>query len=215
MLQISLKNLRERKHISQYKLADDIGVAQSTVGMWESGRANPPLPMLEKLAEYFGVSVDHLLGRTPLPTKFQSDNIEDMYAVDVIPFPIIGEIRAGYGGLAEEVETGDTFPIPTFMLKGHKPGECFLLRVKGDSMYPKYMAGDLVLILRCSSVDSGEIAVMLFNGEEASLKEVRYVRGEDWFELRPINPMYPPIRVEGPALEECKVLGKPIGMIRT
>lgn len=63
MLQIRLKELRERKGISQARLADELGIRQSTVGMWESGKNKPHPDMLVKLSKYFGVSVDYLLGR--------------------------------------------------------------------------------------------------------------------------------------------------------
>lgn len=63
MLQIQLKKLREREKISQYKLAADIGVAQSTVGMWENGKNKPDVDTLQKIADYFDVTVDYLLGR--------------------------------------------------------------------------------------------------------------------------------------------------------
>jgi transcriptional regulator with XRE-family HTH domain len=63
MLQVRLKELREREGISQYKLAADLGVAQSTVGMWENGKNKPEYATLNAIADYFQVSVDYLLGR--------------------------------------------------------------------------------------------------------------------------------------------------------
>lgn len=62
MLQIALKKLREEHHMSQSKLAKAIGVAQSTVGMWESGKNKPEYATLLKIANVFGVSVDYLTG---------------------------------------------------------------------------------------------------------------------------------------------------------
>ena len=62
MFQIALKRLREENHMSQSKLAQSIGVAQSTVGMWESGKNKPEYATLLKIANLFGVSVDYLTG---------------------------------------------------------------------------------------------------------------------------------------------------------
>ena len=64
MFRIKLKELREARGISQQELADDIGVSPSAVGMWESGRREPrTLEQLGKIANYFGVSADYLLGQ--------------------------------------------------------------------------------------------------------------------------------------------------------
>lgn len=63
MFRIKLKELRENKNISQYKLAADLQIAQSTVGSWESGTRECNFNMLIKLADYFNVSIDFLLGR--------------------------------------------------------------------------------------------------------------------------------------------------------
>lgn len=63
MLRLRLKELREREGISQYKLAARLGVAQSTVGMWENGKNKPEYATLTAIADYFQVSVDYLLGR--------------------------------------------------------------------------------------------------------------------------------------------------------
>jgi len=66
MFRIVLKQLREENGMSQYKFAEEIGVVQSTVGNWESGTREPNLDTLCKLADYFEVSTDYLLGRNVL-----------------------------------------------------------------------------------------------------------------------------------------------------
>lgn len=63
MFRIRLKELREKAELSQYAFAAEIGVAQSTVGSWESGAREPNFETTQRLADYFGVSVDYLLGR--------------------------------------------------------------------------------------------------------------------------------------------------------
>ena len=67
MFKIALKKLRENKGMSQYQFAKEFGVAQSTVGSWESGAREPNFDTLNRLADYFGVSTDYLLGRTDKP----------------------------------------------------------------------------------------------------------------------------------------------------
>lgn len=64
MFRIRLKTLREEKGLSQAAFAKDFGVAQSTVGNWEAGTREPNFETVQKIADYFDVSVDYLLCRT-------------------------------------------------------------------------------------------------------------------------------------------------------
>jgi transcriptional regulator with XRE-family HTH domain len=64
MLPLRLKELRKQRHLSQRDLADKLQVAQQTIGGWETGRTEPNNELLSKLADFFGVTVDYLLGRT-------------------------------------------------------------------------------------------------------------------------------------------------------
>lgn len=59
---LALKKLRDDKGISQYQLAHDLNIAQSTVGMWESGKRDPSIELLLRLTEYFDVPMGVLLG---------------------------------------------------------------------------------------------------------------------------------------------------------
>lgn len=58
-----LKELREKKKLSQYKVAEILGVAQSTVAMWESGTNIPTADKLPRIAEVLGCSIDELFGK--------------------------------------------------------------------------------------------------------------------------------------------------------
>lgn len=59
----SLKVLRRRERITQQMLAQIMGVNRSTVSMWEIGASSPNVSMLIRLADYFNVSTDYILGR--------------------------------------------------------------------------------------------------------------------------------------------------------
>ena len=63
-----LKQLREKKGLSQAGMARYFRVAQSTVGNWESGIREPDLDTITHIADFFEVSVDYLLGKTADPT---------------------------------------------------------------------------------------------------------------------------------------------------
>ena len=200
---MNLRDLRKEKGLTQTELAKMIGMSQTNYSYYESNNIMPDSDTLIKLAEIYGITLDKLLGVESYAT---SD--------DLIAFPIIGSIKCGYNGEVEEIFTGDTVLIPKATLKGYKKDDYMMLRVSGDSMYPKLLENDLILIHRQSSVDSGQTACVLFNDTEATIKTVRYVKGEDWLELIPANPEYPTKRIEGEDLEHCRVLGLVVKLMR-
>ena len=80
MFRIMLKTLREDSGLSQETFAKEIGMAQSTIGMWESGKREPNFETTQKIADFFEVSVDYLLGRVdnPNPPGSSTPNLEDI-----------------------------------------------------------------------------------------------------------------------------------------
>lgn len=208
-----LKQLRSRDDITQLELANAIGVSRSAIGMYESGEREPDFETMEAIADYFNVSMDYLHGKSNNPKN--NFLFAPTITENTTTFPVIGDIAAGYDFPAYEDWTGDTIEIPDTYLRGHDKSEFFVLRVKGNSMFPMYHDGDKVLILKQSTLNySGEIGAILYNDDCGTLKKVEYKEGEDWLNLIPINPNYEPVRIEGAALEHCRVLGVPKLLIR-
>lgn len=206
---LNLKEIRTGRKISQQKLADIIGVSRSTIAMWETDGSQPDNEMLKKIADYFNVSTDYLLGRETPKSEYEIFSSEDITYME-----IIGSVKAGYDGIAQEEHTGETAAIPTVFFKGNDKSDFFLLRVSGSSMYPKMLDGDLVLVKRESGVDNGSIAVIMYNDEKATIKTVKYVDGEEWLDLVPANPEYETKHIKGAELEKCRILGKVVKLIR-
>ncbi|MHB1314189.1 MAG: LexA family protein [Christensenellales bacterium] len=202
-----IKQLRTKQGMTQEELGSMVGVGKAAINKYETEVViNIKRDMIDRLASALHTAPKYLMG-------WEED--QDLSeTADLLSFPIIGSISAGYGGAAVEELTGETVDIPRSMIKGRKSNDCFVLRVKGDSMYPKFISGDKVLIQRCSSVDSGTIAAVLYNGEEATLKKVVYALGEDWLDLVPINPEYQTKRIEGSDLQQCWILGKVVLLLR-
>ncbi len=205
-----LKYLRKTHKKTQQEMANYLGLSQQAYSTYENETRTPPTDMTVKLATFFKVSIDYLLGRTDTPMP----KYEIPSSVEIINYPVIGYIRAGYGGEAIEQETGEIQEVPRSIMNGHKPSDFFVLEVKGDSMYPELREGDRVLVRKCDSIDSGSIGVVLYNGNEATIKKIVYKYGENWFDMVPINPMFKTVRIEGPALQECKVLGLVVYLFR-
>lgn len=200
---------------SQNDFAKQCGISSSAITQINSGTYSPKPKTLKKIAEkaYNGVTFEMLMYATGM---YDISNISptNIYDVDrLLVFEEIGSVRAGYDGMVDEIPTGKKVEIPASMISGDKK-DYFVLRVKGNSMYPRLMDGDTILCKRCDSVDSGSLAVILYNGDEATVKKVNYKQGENWLELIPYNPEFPPKRIEGADLEQCKILGLVVKLIR-
>lgn len=209
-----IKNLRLSRGLNKRQMAELLDLPYTTYNNYEIGAREANSDVLKKISKVFGVSVDFLIDNSDYVYGNINLNTPQI-TTDTVTLPVIGSIAAGYDEIAVENWSGETVEIPLSYLKGRKEEEYFVLSVKGDSMYPLYMDGDKVLILRQSTLNhSGEIGAVLYEGENATLKKVEYVDGEDWMRLVPVNPEYKPKLIENSDLEQCRVLGIPRLLIR-
>lgn len=215
-----LKQLRNEKGLNQTQLSEALNeqfglkTDRVMISKWETGFQTPMINTISCIAKFFKVSIDYLNGNqssTDFDDRYPTPNITKSYTT----FPVIGEVAAGYDYPALEDWEGDTVEIPSEYLKGRRPEDFFVLRVKGDSMYPDFQDGDKVLVLKQSTMNySGQVGVVIYNDDMGTLKRVEYKMGEDWMRLIPINPSYPPIKILDEDLEHCRVLGIPKLLIR-
>ena len=170
-----LKYLRTARGENLEKVAEYLNVSIQTISNYENEKRDMTPDTIIKLAEYFGVSTDYILGK--------SNNRNNDIAVSKIP--ILGTVKAGYDWLAEENI------IDYITLKENIPNvdEYYALRITGDSMLPLLAEGDLVIVHDQDDVESGQTAVVLINGEEATVKKV--VKTNEGIELHAMNPYYP------------------------
>ena len=206
-----IKSLRIKYGYSQEQLGKLIGVQRAAVQKWECGKVqNLKRETIKKLSDIFNVPASSFIDEEEIDSL-----IPPTVTDDVVSFPVIGNIAAGYDEIAVEDWSGETVDVPVSYLRGRNKSEFFVLKVKGDSMYPLYHEGDKVLILKQSTLNrSGDIGAVMYEGECATLKKIEYVKGEDWMRLIPINPNYIPKTIEGVDLENCRVLGIPFVLIR-
>lgn len=181
-----LKELRTQRHMLQKDVAQRLGIDRTTYAKYESGASEPNHETLLKLSELFDVSADYLLGREI------NQNVSP--ASHALRVPVLGVIQAGVPMDAIE-DILDWEEVPASWGSGGR--EYFGLRVKGDSMYPKYLEGDTVILRKDHACDSGDDCAVLVNGDAATLKQV-ILREDGAVELRPVNPTYPP-RTYSPA----------------
>lgn len=205
-------NLKKRRLTLGYTLeevAKKVGTSKQTIHRYETGIiANIPSDKIEALAKVLQTTPAYLMG---WEDNLPAPNITE----DFTTFPVIGEVAAGFEHQALEDWEGDTVNISNDYLKGRNKNDFFVLRVKGDSMYPEYQDGDRVLILKQPTVNySGQVGVVIYNDELGTLKKIEYKPGENWIRLVAINPAYSPKKIENEDLEHCRILGIPKLIIR-
>lgn len=194
----NIARLRKRKEITQEDLARLVGISRGAISMYEIGERIPDPFILQKIADKLGVSTSHLLGEEPRPDTYTAKDFIPVGKLRQVP--VLGVIRAGEPILAEEHIVGYEL-VPESQLNG---ADFFYLKVTGDSMTgARIMPGDLVLVRRQPEIEDGEIAVVLVNDEEATLKRVHKTDGG--LILESANPKYPPVLVKN---KEVKILGK-------
>ena len=197
----ALLALINEKDVSYGELSKRTGIPKSAIQRYATGQTDKiPVDRLEKIVDALAGSVLDVMGWNDAPAP--------EVATQYHKFNIIGEVAAGYEHFAEYEDEYGSIDIPDSWLKGRSPADYFILRVSGDSMYPQFQDGDLVLVLKQSTMNySGQIGVVVYDDNKATLKKIEYVMGEDWMRLVPINPAYPPVMVTNERLEHCRVLG--------
>lgn len=140
-------------------------------------RANPSAGKITMLANYFGVSVDYLLGKTDTKIKKPTG----------VRIPVLGRVAAGIP-IEAITDVDDWEEIPADMAE---TGEFAALRIRGDSMNPRMEDGDVVIVRIQEDCNSGDIAVVMINGCDATCK--RLVKTTDGIRLESFNPAYKPM----------------------
>ena len=167
-----LKELRKEYGLTQKQLAEKLFVTQATVSAWECGIAMPDGNKIQSIARLLNVTVSSLIDD-------ETKNIG-------VPVPVLGRVQAGIPTSAIS-EVLDYEEIPANMAAR---GEYFGLLVRGDSMSPDLKDGDIVIVRCQEDVESGELAIVSVNGDNATVKKV--YKSAQGITLVPINPMYDP-----------------------
>lgn len=184
-----IRKFRIEYGMKQSALAAELNVGQNTISNWETGKTEPDQKSLKMMAEIFKTSIDELLGQT-------SNLGRDGY----IRIPVLGRVAAGIPIDAIE-EIIDWEDISADMAAGG--AEYFGLQIKGDSMEPKISDGDIVIVRKQPDVDSGEIAVVLVNGDDATVKRVK--KSAVGITLISNNPAYDPMFYSNEDIEKLPV----------
>lgn len=198
----NIKKLMKAKGLTQKKLAELSDISEPQMSLIISGKRKPSFEVALKIAEALDCEFSDLVS-----TRTNRPSIAGNY----VTFPVIGEVAAGYDHFGEEDWTNGEIDIPETWLHGKSRDEFFVLRVVGDSMYPIYQDGDIVLVQKQNVLDhNGQIAVVRYDSVNSTLKRIE--QGKDFVKLCPINPQVPPMVIRGD--RQCCVEGIPKMLIR-
>ncbi|MEA4831811.1 LexA repressor [bioreactor metagenome] len=169
----NIRALRRRSGLSQSEFAARIGVHQTAVSQWETGRTAPDSATAKKIAKLFGTDIGYILGVS--------------YVKEAVRIPVLGSVAAGIPMSAVE----DILDFEEISAETAARGEYFALRIKGDSMEPKISDGDVVIVRSCSDCDSGKTVIALIGNGEATCKKLK--KTSEGIFLISMNTAYEPI----------------------
>lgn len=184
-----IKEYRISHGLTQQAFADACGVSKSYISLLESGKSSrssssPIIPSIEvanRIASAMGMNMDELFGYTD-----GSQRVSLLVPPSSVQVPVLGRVAAGIPLEAVECVL-DYEEIPAELAR---TGEFFGLQIKGDSMSPRILEGDVVIVRKQETCDTGDIAIVLVDGADATCKRV--VFHESGLSLIGLNPGFAP-----------------------
>lgn len=192
--------LCENEKTPPEKVTAALDLQPSVINSWRVGNV-PKWGVLYNVAGYFNVPLADLIGtdmRIEKPRKLA----EERNTPKVHMIPLYEDVSAGFGALAVDhvVEY-----VPLYFSTVYEAQESLCIKVRGDSMSPKIEDGDVILVHKQDSVESGSIAVVLLDGDNGLVKKVVY--SDNWIELQSLNPLYIPMRFNGKDKSSVRIVG--------
>lgn len=201
MLGDNIKYLRLKQGLSQDFIADKLGYkSYTTIQKWESGVSEPPVKKLRELASIFNIDMDDLASKD-LKNENNNDSEQKRLGKTI---NVLGRVAAGIP-INAITEIIDTEEISEDMAK---TGDFFALKIKGDSMEPRIVDGDVVIVKQQEDAENGDTVIALVNGDDAVCKRLRKYR--DGLELISNNPAYAPMFFDKETIETkpVRIIGK-------
>lgn len=204
-----IKEYRIKNKISQRDFASKTSLSHSYINTLEKiynpKTGNPysvTTDVALEIAKAMNMSIEELLSKINGNQEFTTNPAlkTDKLGNIVVPIPLLGVVKAGYDYLAQENWIG-TVDLDKNTAES---GEFFALKVKGDSMSPIFLEGDIVIIKKQNDCENNEVAVVIINGEEGTLKRVK--KTEQGIILQPFNPIYGPVMFTNEEIKDKPVV---------
>lgn len=190
--------LVKNSSIEVSKLAEMLGIkSKSTIYRYMNAEMAPKLTTVKYASEIFNVNPLWLMGYDV--DKYVTK--KDILGNPVVPIPLVGTVKAGYNYLAQENWIG-TVDVETSLVGDGK--DYFALKVKGDSMAPVFVEGDIVIIKKQNDCENNEYAVVIINGDEGTLKKIK--KTDNGIILQPLNPAYGPVMYTKEEMETIPII---------
>lgn len=194
-----IRQRRKELGLTAEQVAEKLGKNRATIYRYESNEIeNLPSAVLEPLAEVLSTTPANLMG---WDVEEHSNNSKRSIGIKI---PVLGKISAGLPLYATE----DIIDYEEISEEQNRTGEFFCLQINGSSMEPRMTTGDVVVVRKQKNVENGEIAVVIVNGNDATVKKVKHT--EEGLILIPTNPTYETIYYTSKEVRELpvKIIGK-------
>ena len=193
MLSKNLKYYRKKANLSQKKMAELLFMSQQGYAKYETDASSPDPQKLKEIANILNCSMEDLLKDKDLPQMKKGTKI-----------PVFGDVAAGIPISAIE----DIVDYEEITEELANSGEYFGLVIKGNSMEPRMTTGDVVIVKSQSTIENGEIAIVMVDGETATCKKIK--KTPDGIILLSLNPAFEPIFYTNKEIEQLpvRILGK-------
>ncbi len=175
------------KNIKPVELHEKTGISESLLSKYLSGNAVARQRKLASLADALNINEVWLMGYD-VPMDRELNTKTDELGNPITSIPLIGSVKAGYDYMAQENWEGTVNIEKSLVGDG---SNYFALKVKGDSMAPVFIEGDIVVVKKQNDCENNEIAIVIVNGDEGTIKKVRKTNAG--IILQPLNPAYAPM----------------------
>lgn len=182
----NLKKYREKAGLTQSEISKKLLMSQQGYAKYETGKSSPDPDRLREIANILNCSVEDLT---------ESQNAKNKGT----KIPVFSQVAAGIPISAIE----DIIDYEEISEQMASQGEYFGLRIKGDSMEPRIRTGDVVIVRKQETIENGEVAIVLINGEEGTCKKIK--KTPEGVYLLSLNQAYEPIFYSNKEIEELPV----------
>lgn len=191
-----IRELRKMRGMSQQDLANKLDLNKVAISQYERGVRRPSIDIVSALCDIFNVSSDYLLGEDDMTIRIvNTDEIKKLDSPRRIP--VLGRVAAGIpiDAIEDIIDWED--------IAEDAPGEYFGLKIKGDSMMPRIVEGDVVIVHSQPDAESGDVVIVQINGDTATCK--RLAKYDTGISLISFNPMYTPINFTNEEIKDLPV----------
>lgn len=193
----NIADIRIKKRYTQKSLADALNVSKGTITSYELGVRVPPVDKLEEMAKLFDIKISDFF-------KEDINTISSTKSDTNSKIPIVSRVSAGLGVYGND-DILDWLEMPSSLCKGAD----YATFVKGDSMKPKILDNDLILVHKTNTLDNGNIGIFKV-GEDVFCKKFFSNPITKEVVLKSLNEKYDPIYINEDNGEEFLILGRVI-----